>query len=77
MIDGTMMSSGATLVATCQRQGSRMTNGEDSSAADDNNPGLYTSTLWYGARWPDGRTGFISEIFVRADHPGAFGLPGC
>lgn len=77
MIDGTMVSSGASLLATCQTQGSRMTNGQDNSAADDANPGLYTSSLWYGIRWPDGRFGFISDIFIRADHRGGLGLSGC
>lgn len=77
MIEGTMVGSGASMLATCQTHGSRMTNGQDNSSVDDANPGLYTSNLWYGVRWPDGRLGFISEIFIRTDHRGGLGLPGC
>jgi hypothetical protein len=75
-VDGTEMSSGATVTAACQTQGDRMTNGQDNSAVDDANPGLYTSLLWYGVRHGD-RTVFISEIFIRSADRGGLGLPAC
>jgi hypothetical protein len=75
MLAGTDMNSGSRLTVTCQTVGDRTTNGNDSDPADDGNPGRFESTRWYGARWSDGRFGFISEVWV-ADR-GGLGLPTC
>ncbi|HEX5493606.1 MAG TPA: CHAP domain-containing protein [Mycobacteriales bacterium] len=74
---GTDVSTGAHLTATCQVHGDRTTNGQDNSTIDDHNPGLYTSTRWYGIRWADGRFGYISEVWITSSDRGGLGLPGC
>ncbi|WP_327314181.1 hypothetical protein [Streptomyces sp. NBC_01235] len=76
-VDGTEMSSGAVATAVCQLQGDRITNGQDNSAVDDGNPGLYSSARWYRIRWADGREGYLSEVWLRASDRGGKGLPGC
>ncbi|WP_448626779.1 helix-turn-helix domain-containing protein [Geodermatophilus sp. URMC 64] len=65
------------LTVSCQVAGDRTTNGDDSTTADDANPGLYSSTLWYGVPLPDGGLGYLSEVWVDADHRGGLGLPEC
>lgn len=74
---GTDMGSGARITATCQTTGARTTNGHDSDASDDANPGLYSSTRWYRIRWSDGRSGYLSEVWLSAADRGGAGLPGC
>lgn len=77
-VNGTERTTGGTYdAAVCQTQGERYTNGNDSSAADDGNPELFTSTLYYGVRLTDGTFGFVSEVWVRRDQRGGLGLPGC
>ncbi len=61
---GTDMHSGASLTA-CWTTGSRMTNGQDGSSNDDNNPGLFTSSHWYAAIWGDGRRGHLPRSTSR------------
>lgn len=63
--------------ATCQTQGDRMTNGNDSDASDDANPELYESRLYYGITQDDGLFGYVSEVLVRAEDRGGLGLPEC
>jgi hypothetical protein len=77
MLAGTEMATGASLVVTCSSQGARTTNGNDSDPADDANPDRFESTRWYLGRWPDGRTGWISEVWISAADRGGLGLPGC
>jgi hypothetical protein len=76
-LPGTDMSSGSAVTAECTTIGSRTTNGQDNSAIDDGNPGLYTSSRWYGVRWSDGRFGFVSEVWITAGYRGGLGLRGC
>ena len=76
-LPGTDFGSGATLTAECTVIGNRTTNGQDNSAIDDGNPGLYTSTRWYGIRWGDGRFGYLSEVWVAAPYRGGLGLRSC
>jgi hypothetical protein len=76
-LPGTDFGSGATLTAECTVLGNRTTNGQDNSAIDDGNPGLYSSTRWYGIRWGDGRFGYVSEVWIAGSHRGGLGLRGC
>jgi hypothetical protein len=76
-LSGTDMGSGSVITAECTTIGNRTTNGQDNSAIDDGNPGLYTSSRWYGIRWGDGRFGFISEVWIAAAYRGGLGLRGC
>ena len=41
------------------------------------NPHRAHSTLWYRARFPDGRAGFLSEVYVDPASRGGLGLPDC
>ncbi len=75
--DGTEMSSGAVARAVCQVQGDRITNGQDDSAVDDHNPGLYSSSRWYRVRRADDREGYLSEVWVRPSDREGRGLPVC
>ncbi len=78
MLSGTdVLTTGSTVVAECWANGDRTTNGQDNSAIDDSNPNLYQSTRWYRVRWPDGRWGYLSEVWITAAHRGGAGLPPC
>lgn len=76
-VPGTEMSTGAALTATCQVGGARTTNGSDGDAADDANPGLFSSIRWYRVSGPAGRSGYISEVWIRPGDRGGLGLPTC
>ena len=77
MLAGTEVRTGAQITAVCQVQGDRTTNGQDNSSIDDSNPGLFTTTLWYGIRWSDGRFGYISSAWVQPGQRDGLGLPRC
>ncbi len=76
-LEGTDVNTGAELDATCQTLGPRVTNGDDTTPADDDNPGLADSRLWYGIRWSDGRFGFLAEVWIQPDDRGGLDLPLC
>jgi hypothetical protein len=76
-LSGTDMGSGNTITAECTVLGDRTTNGQDNSSVDDGNPGLYSSTRWYGIRWGDGRFGYISEVWIATSGRGGLGLRSC
>lgn len=75
-IDGTEIVSGVLLPATCVSQGERMWNYNlDSPAAQ--NAHRAESDLWYRVSWPDGRTGYLSEVYLEPASRGGLGLPTC
>lgn len=77
MIAGAERNTGGTLgPAVCQRQGQRTTNGQDGNSIDDNNPGLFSATRWYGVR-VNGTIGYINEVWINPGQRGGLGLPGC
>jgi serine/threonine protein kinase len=76
-LPNTDMSTGAKVTLVCQTIGPRDTNGDDSSPGDDKNLELFESRLWYGVRWPDGRFGFLSDVWLAPDFRGGLGLPLC
>jgi hypothetical protein len=76
-LGSTDFGSGAVLTAECTVLGDRTTNGQDNSAVDDGNPGLYQSTRWYGIRWGDGRFGYVSEVWIASQDRGGVGLRNC
>jgi hypothetical protein len=63
--------------AVCQTRGESMTNGNDTAggSADDDNPDRYSSVLFYGVRLSNGKTGYVSEVWVR--ERGGRSLPTC
>ncbi|ALE80371.1 hypothetical protein WY02_20340 [Pseudonocardia sp. AL041005-10] len=74
--DGTDVVSGALLPATCTVVGERMWNYNlDSPAA--HNPHRVESALWYRVTWPDGRSGYLSEVYLEPASRGGLGLPAC
>ncbi|WP_431899030.1 hypothetical protein [Micromonospora chalcea] len=77
VVEDTDMPSGARVTAVCHRQGAEVTNEDKSSSVDDGNPGIRSSMRWFGVRWPDGRTGLVSEVWVRGEDLGGSRLPPC
>lgn len=72
VIDGTSRSSNETYDrAICIAQGDRITNGEDNSPVDDDNPLLFESTNWYGVETTsssgDTVRGFVSWTWITPD----------
>lgn len=63
--------------AVCQQQGERITNGNDASKSDDDNPLLDHTTLYYGAMLKDGTSGYVAEIWIARKQRGGLGLPPC
>jgi hypothetical protein len=63
--------------AVCQIQGDAMTNGNDTATggADDDNRGRISSLRYYGVRLRNGKTGYVSEVWVR--ERGGQSLPTC
>ena len=62
--------------AVCQAQGARTTNGNDGNTNDDQNPGLFSSTRWYGIRVGNG-LGYISAVWIDPSQRGGLGLETC
>ena len=77
-IPGTDLQTGDSVgPAVCQGRGDRATNGNEASNVDDHNPGLYSSTLWYGVMRTDGTLGYIHEVWVRPSQHGGLDLRPC
>lgn len=76
-IPGTDVWSGATFAAVCQLIGDAMTNADLTSTNIGQNPNAASSALWLGARAPDGRVGYISEVYLAPAYRGGLGLPPC
>ncbi|MCE3551298.1 helix-turn-helix transcriptional regulator [Pseudonocardia sp. RS11V-5] len=75
-LDGTDLTSGALLPATCTVHGAEMWNYNLDSPAVAN-PARARSDLWYRLSWPDGRSGYLSEVYLEAGSRGGLGLPAC
>ncbi|WP_326560026.1 hypothetical protein [Micromonospora sp. NBC_01796] len=73
----TDLRSGDYVTAVCWQIGDEVTNGNRESAVDDANPDLSSSRLWYKIVWRDGRSGFLSEVWVNASSRGERNLPAC
>ncbi len=76
-VPGTEMASGAGVVANCWTQGQMMWNWDLSDPTAQSNPYRVRSDLWYRASFPDGRTGYLSEVYVVRGDRGGHGLPRC
>lgn len=61
----------------CQTLGEIVTNGNRGDPADDANPRLVSSRLYYGVRMPDGTLGYVSEVWIQRRYRGGMGLPLC
>lgn len=76
-VEGTELESGAALVALCYVHGTEMFNYNLDSSESKTNPHRARSTLWYKAVFPDGRSGYISEVYIAPSDRGGVGLPIC
>ncbi|MEJ2859751.1 hypothetical protein [Actinomycetospora flava] len=76
-IPGTDVGSGFTFVAVCQIVGEVITNADVTSTNIGQNPNAAVSEVWLGARAPDGRVGYISEVYLAPAYRGGLGLPAC
>jgi hypothetical protein len=76
-LQGTEMSSGAKLVASCWTHGEEMTNADFTSEGISQNKGAASSDLWYRALWVDGRIGYISDVYIVPQDRGTMDLKQC
>jgi transcriptional regulator with XRE-family HTH domain len=76
-IEGTEMTSGVLVVATCQTTGAELVNYNLDSPDSAKNPNIARSTLWYQVALPDGRVGYISEVYLLPRDRGVLGLETC
>ncbi|MFC5138687.1 hypothetical protein ACFPK1_10630 [Actinomycetospora rhizophila] len=76
-IPGTDVASGFTFLAVCQLTGEVITNADITSTNIGQNPNAAVSEVWLGVRAPDGRIGYISEVYLAPAYRGGLGLPAC
>jgi hypothetical protein len=76
-LEGTDLSSGAMLVAVCHTTGAEVVNYDVNSPESKSNPHRADSTLWYKAVLPDGRSGFLAEVYIVQGDRGGKTLPVC
>jgi hypothetical protein len=76
-VAGTEVSSNAMFVAVCYLQGIEMFNYNLDSSESKTNPNRVVSSRWYRAVLPDGRSGYISEVYLTPGSRGGLGLPVC
>jgi hypothetical protein len=76
-VPGTTMWSGAIIPVVCQMTGAWMTNADLASKGIAENPGRASSTLWYRAVLPNGKTGDISVVYLEARYRGGMHLLRC
>ena len=71
------MWSGAPLEATCTVHGTEMTNENTHSPGIAHNKNGILSALWYRCILPNGKSGYISEVYIAPTYRGGLGLPAC
>jgi hypothetical protein len=77
MVSDTILATGISVVATCQAQGTWMTNYNLDSTEVQSNPNRAASSRWYRLVLSDGRAGFLSEVYLSPASRGGLGLPTC
>lgn len=76
-IKGTDMNSGAPLPVSCWVRGAQMTNENTESPGISRNPHDANSSRWYRGIWPNGKSGYLSEVYIEPKYRGGLGLPRC
>ncbi|SDH49947.1 hypothetical protein SAMN05216553_1254 [Lentzea fradiae] len=76
-IEDTEMNSGVLVVVTCRSLGDELVNFNLDAPESAKNPNSVRSALWYRVVLPDGRSGFVSEVYVAPRDRGGLGLPDC
>lgn len=74
MMPDSFMGSGTVITVDYYSFGQQITNSNLHDPSDDANPDLATSTRWYHGSW-NGKSGWINEVWIRADGRGGLGLP--
>jgi hypothetical protein len=74
-IKGTDMQSGAELPVSCWVRGTQMTNENTHSPGINRNPHGVISSRWYRGSWPNGKHGYLSEVYIEPKYRGGLGLP--
>ena len=76
-VPGTEMGSGVAVVANCVTTGQRMWNYDLGDPTSRVNRDRAESDRWYRVSFPDGRSGFLSEVYLTPASRGGLGLPDC
>jgi hypothetical protein len=76
-LEDSMLRTAAKVVASCTTEGEKMYNYNLDSAVSARNPNRAVSSRWYRVSLPDGRSGFLSEVYVDASSRGGLNLPLC
>jgi hypothetical protein len=76
-VPGTEVGTGATWTAVCFTFGDGMTNMNLRAVGARRNPERVSSDLWYGVRLPDGRLGYVSEVYLTPVSRNGLGLRHC
>jgi hypothetical protein len=61
----------------CQTHGAWVTNSDETTRADNRNPGRTQSRIWYGVRLKNGRMGYFSAVWAAKAQRDGMGLPDC
>jgi hypothetical protein len=76
-VPNTEMSSAAVVPVICQVSSAYMVNYDLRDTSVQQNPNKAESTRWYWAALPDGRAGYISEVYIEPRFRGGLELPTC
>jgi transcriptional regulator with XRE-family HTH domain len=63
--------------AVCRTHGDWVTNSNLNTHADDHNPGLASTTLYYAVRLDNGQLGFVSAVWITTRQRYSTELPAC
>lgn len=77
MLPNSILTTGTTVVAICNVTGAEIANYNLDSTEVQRNPHRVRSTLWYRLMLSDGRSGYLSEVYVAPATRGGLGLPTC
>jgi hypothetical protein len=78
VLPGIELRTGNKIDVVCQTAGQKMTNGDETTRADDKNPQLVEDDpIWYGVRTTKGRLVYFSEVWAHPRDRGGLGLTDC
>jgi hypothetical protein len=77
-ISGTRRETGGTYdAAVCRRRGEEITNAQETTTLDDQNPRRFHSPWYYGVRLDGDTFGYVSEVWIAPKERGGLDLPMC
>jgi hypothetical protein len=77
MIPDSILTTGTAVATTCYVHGRLMSNYNLDSTEVQRNPHRIRSTIWYRLVLPDGRAGYLAEVYLAPQSRGGLGLPQC